>query len=151
MPIKVVALAVFGLAASLSAAFTHAACSAKNTIFACTTTNNKAIEVCDSKTTIDYSFGKQGAKPEMAFSAPRNVATTKQWHGVGRNMYYSVLIPNGADTLYEVFSNVDKFEEQTAFGVYAFVNGKLVATINCKPNTVTDNIYGIKLRPASED
>lgn len=66
-------------------------------------------------------------------------------------MYYSVLIPNGTDTVYEVFSNVDKFEEQTAFGIYVFVNRKRVATVECKPNTVTDNIEGVNLRQADAD
>lgn len=139
------------LAVLITAAPVYAACPVKSIIFACTTTNNKVLEVCNAGKTIDYSFGKKGANPELAFSTPRSAVTTNQWQGIGRNMYYSVLIPNGTDTVYEVFSNVDKFEEQTAFGIYVFVNRKRVATVECKPNTVTDNIEGVNLRQADAD
>lgn len=139
------------LAVLITAAPVYAACPVKNIIFACTTTNNKVLEVCNAGKAIDYSFGKKGAKSELAFSAPRSAVTTNQWQGIGRNMYYSVLIPNGTDTVYEVFSNVDKFGEQTAFGIYVSVNGKQVATVECKPNTVTDNIEGVNLRQADAD
>lgn len=144
-------LTLIALGAFVISAPVHAACPTKNIIFACTTTNNKVVEVCDVQRAIDYAFGKKGFKPEMAFSVPRDDVTTKQWRGIGRNMYYSLLIPNGKDTVYEVFSNVDKFEEQTAFGIYVFVQGKQVATVDCKSNTVTDNIQGVQLRPAAED
>ncbi len=88
-------------------------------------------------------------KPEMALSVPKNVASTKQWEGFGRNMYYSVLIPNG-NTTYEVFSNVDKFDQEISYGIYVIVNEEIAATIKCKANTVIDNIEGIALKPATE-
>lgn len=147
---RVIAPTMTALTAILMTSTTHAACPVKNIIFACTTTNNKVLEVCDSRKAIDYSFGKKGAKSELAFSVPRSSVTTQQWSGVGRNMYYSVLIPNGTDTIYEVFSSVDKFGENTAFGIYVTVEGKQVATVYCKPSTVTSNIEGIDLPQASE-
>jgi hypothetical protein len=131
------------------ASASYAACPSK-TIFSCTTTKGKAVEVCESPKTIDYSFGKKGAKPEMALSVPRSAASTRRWNGIGRNMYYSVLIPNGKAT-YEVFSNVDKFDEETSYGIYVVVGGKELATISCKPNTVTDNISDVTLKDAPEE
>jgi hypothetical protein len=142
------AAACLALAAISFASPSIAACPSK-TIFSCTTTKGKAVEVCDSSKTVDYSFGKKGQKPEMALSVPRNAASTKQWEGIGRNMYYSVLIPNGKTT-YEVFSSSDKSGEESAYGIYVLVGGKEVATINCKPTTVTDNIEGVTLRRAPE-
>ena len=127
----------------------YAACPAK-TIFSCTTTKGKFVEVCESQKTIDYSFGKKGAKPEMALSIPKNAATARYWNGIGRHVNYSVIIPNGKTT-YEVFSSVDKFDELTEYGIYVDVGGKEVATITCKNNTVTDNIADVTLRAAPEE
>ena len=50
-------------------------CFIANTIFSCTTTKGKVVEVCDSGKTTDYSFGKKGTKPELALSVPRDALT----------------------------------------------------------------------------
>lgn len=115
-----------------------------STVFACTTTNNKVVEVCDSGDKIDYSFGKKGQKPELALSVLRRAASTVQWQGIGRHMYYSVRIPNG-NTIYEVFSSIDKLEQSVEAGIYVTVNGENVATILCKPDTRTDYLEGLAL------
>ena len=65
-------------------------------------------------------------------------------------MYFSVLIPNGK-TVYEVFSNVDKFDEETSHGIYILVSGKEVAAITCKPHTITDNIPNVTFKNAPEE
>jgi hypothetical protein len=137
-----------GLVATIFSPSSIADCPSK-TIFSCTTTKEKIVEVCESDSTVDYSFGKKGVKPEMALSVPKNVASTKQWEGIGRSMYYSVLIPNG-NTIYEAFSNVDKLEEVASYGISVVVGGKEVATISCKPDSVIDNIEGVALKPATD-
>ena len=65
------------------------------TVFSCVTGKGKIIEVCDSKKTIDYSFGKPSEKPDLALKVPRESASTTQWNGMGRWISYSVEIPNG--------------------------------------------------------
>lgn len=133
------------LAAALLAPTSHAACPS-TTLFSCATTKGKFVEVCDSGKTIDYAFGKKGAKPELALSIPRDAATTNQWAGVGRSVYYSVLIPNG-NTVYEVFSSFDRIDHEESAGIYVRIDDKDVATIQCKTDTVKSELEGVELRP----
>lgn len=129
-----------------AASVTYAACAGKM-IFSCTTTKGKTVEVCDAGSTIKYTFGKKGAPPEMALAIPRAAASTRQWDGMGRDMSYSVQIPNG-NTVYEVFSSVDKMTEEGESGINVEIAGKHAATLTCKAETVINNIEGISLNPA---
>ena len=138
----------------LFASHGYAACEAGiKTVFQCTATNNKQIEVCDAGKTINYSFGKHGKKPELALSVPRDQATTFQWHGIGRYINYSVSIPNGSYT-YTVYTSIDKLEENEAKGFEAGVmvekSDEHLVTVICRDTTVVEALEGIDLRP-SED
>jgi len=93
----------------------YAKCS-KKTIFACTTTNGKQVEVCDNGDSIEYSFGKSLTKPEKQFKIDRSNASTYQWNGMGRYMSYSVVIPTG-DTTYSVSTSFDKIDQKSETGV----------------------------------
>lgn len=118
-------------------------------IFSCTTTKEKHVEVCDAGKSIRYSFGKKGAKPEMALSVPRAAATTYQWNGIGRYASYIVSVPNGK-TVYNVFSGVDRLTDEHTIiaGINVETNSQHIATIQCKPSTVQSHIEGIDLREA---
>ena len=130
---------------------TYAACGDSKTVFHCTTTNNKQIEVCDAGKTISYSFGKHSKKPELTISVPRHKATTFQWHGIGRHINYSVSIPNGS-YMYSVYTSIDKLEEDEAKGFEAGVmvekNNQHLVTVICRDDTVIDDIQGIDLQPS---
>ncbi|MGV6810343.1 MAG: hypothetical protein ACWA5U_10770 [bacterium] len=125
----------------------YAACNNSETLFSCTTTNNKHIEVCDANKTIQYTFGKVGKKPELSVAAVRDEVTTWQWQGVGRYMSYSVTVPNG-DYKYRVFWGVDRLSPDSAeeAGVDVEKNGKLLATVKCKSDAITQNLEGVDLR-----
>ena len=119
------------------------------TVFSCITGKGKLIEVCDSKKTIDYSFGKPTEKPEIVVRVPRNSATTTQWAGIGRWMSYSVEIPNG-NAIYSVFLAADKLSEKHSIeaGVNVEINKKLAATVKCVgEDKIVQNIEGIDLKP----
>ena len=120
------------------------------TVFSCTTEKGKLIEVCDAKKTINYSFGKPTAKPEIVVRAPRNSVTTTQWAGMGRWMSYSVNIPN-ENTVYNVFWAVDRLADEHPIeaGVNVQINKQLVATVQCAGEQhIIQNIDGIKLNAA---
>jgi predicted helicase len=125
-----------------------AACpSQSKTVFNCTTTNNKVIQVCDAGNMISYSFGKANATPELAITVPRNKVTTYQWQGIGRYENYAINIPNGK-TIYRVNDSLDKMSQQYTAGVEVSNNDKLLATVECAANKkITSKIQGIKLRP----
>ncbi len=125
-----------------------AACPSKSkTVFNCTTTNNKVIQVCDSGNTIHYSFGKVNTTPELAISIPRNKVTTYQWEGIGRYENYAINIQNGK-TIYRVNESLDKMTHQRIAGVEVSSNEKLLATVECAANKkVISKLQGINLRP----
>lgn len=137
------------LAASLVfSAGAWASCPAKTqTIFQCTTTNNKIVQVCDAGKTINYSFGKPNQTPELAVSVLRNKVTTHQWEGIGRYENYSINIPNG-NYFYRVFSSIDKINQSHSAGVEISKNDNLIATVNCAPSKkFTSNLIGVNLQP----
>lgn len=130
----------------------QAACPGDSTIFSCTTTNRKFVEVCEAGKVIQYTFGRRGKTPELALSAPRNKASTFQWPGVGRYINYSVTIPNG-NTTYQVFFSADRLTEEHEIeaGINVEVDGEHVATVDCKPSSVIHNMEGIDLKSDFED
>lgn len=137
----------------LAASFTFsvgvwASCPAKTqTIFQCTTTNNKIIQVCDAGKTINYSFGKPSQTPELAVSVLRNKVKTYQWEGIGRYENYSVNIPNG-NYFYRVFSSIDKINQSASAGVEISKNDDLIATVECAPSKkIINNLIGVNLQP----
>ncbi len=124
----------------------HAKC-VKKTIFACTTTNGKQVEVCDNGDTLEYFFGKPG-KLEKNFKIERISASTYQWNGMGRYMNYSVELPTG-DTVYSVFTGADKIDMKSESGVNVIVKGKHVATVKCnEKKKMTVDIERIDLKPS---
>jgi hypothetical protein len=146
----------FSLAGIVAATSAHGACDSKSkTLFSCATQKSgKRIEVCATANTIQYSFGKPNAKPELVLSVPKSQASTYQWEGVGRSMTYSVNIPNG-DTEYRVYSGAEKATEETPDGaVYAGVhvvkNGTQIAEVPCAVSTVKSALEGLSLRRAEE-
>ena len=138
---------IIGLAVAACSHSLFAACpSQSKTVFNCTTTNNKVIQVCDAGNTISYSFGKANATPELAIAVPRNKVTTYQWEGFGRYENYAINIPNGK-TIYRVNDSLDKMTQQYTAGIEVSNNDKLLAIVECAANKkVTSKIQGIKLR-----
>jgi hypothetical protein len=116
-------------------------------LFACTTENDKQILLFDAGRTIDYSFGRPNATPELELSIPRDQASTWQWHGFGRTMTYSVEVPN-RDAAYRVFWSLDKLSKthDVEAGVTVMVDHKPIATVKCTDITV-NNLRGVDLQP----
>lgn len=140
-------LALCVASAALFAPSAFAKCEAgSQTLFSCTTAKGKLIEVCDTGKTINYSFGSPQAKPEIALTVPRKLATTFQWAGVGRYLSYSVDIPNGTTT-YSVFHGMDRISKthDVEAGVNVLTNGNLVATVKCAGKNITSNLEGVDL------
>ena len=139
---------IIGLAVAVCSHSLFAACpSQSKTVFNCTTTNNKVIQVCDAGNMISYSFGKANATPELAIAVSRDKVTTYQWEGFGRYENYAINIPNGK-TIYRVNDSLDKMSQQYTAGVEVSNNDKLLATVECAANKkITSKIQGIKLRP----
>ncbi|WP_277058223.1 hypothetical protein [Trichlorobacter lovleyi] len=138
---------IFTLTILATVASTAQAKCVKKTIFACSTTNGKQVEVCDNGDTLEYSFGKPG-KLEKNFKIERTNASTYQWNGMGRYMNYTVELPTG-DTVYSIFTGADKIDMKSESGVNVSVKGKNVATVKCnEKKKMTVDIEGIDLKPA---
>lgn len=108
--------------------------------------SGKQILLCDAGKTIDYSFGKPNAKPELALSVPRGSASTYQWQGIGRYMSYAVNVPNG-EFNYRVFWGVDRLNEAhpEEAGVQVEKDDGLLATVTCNLKTLEQNLEGVEL------
>ncbi len=102
------------------------------TVFHCTTTKGKVLQLCDAGKTMVYSFGLPQRTPDIVLRVPRARASTWQWNGTGPSMSYSVNIPNG-NTTYSVFWSVDRMtdEHPISAGVHVTINGKHAATVSC--------------------
>lgn len=108
--------------------------------------------MCDADKTIDYSFGKPGATPEIIVRAPRSDASTFQWQGVGRYLSYTVEVPNG-NTTYSVFLGADRLSKRHAVdaGVSVEVNKARVALVkSVGEKHIVQHIEGIDLKPTEE-
>jgi len=107
---------------------------ADTTIFQCETTNKKNVLVQMNKNRVSYKFGRNLSKPEIAFSVPKNEASTYQWPG-GGSIYYDVDVPNG-ETVYTVYSSIDRMsrEYDSESGIVVTQNGKELARILCNNN-----------------
>ena len=128
------------------AASKDSSCPPSSLIFSCTTTKQKRVEVCDAESTINYSFGKLGEKPELYLTVPRTSATTQQWDGMGP-MTYTVNIPNGK-TVYSVFWSAQgdpEAAEHINAGIHVQIDGTSVTTVQCIPDTAEQNIEEIDL------
>jgi hypothetical protein len=122
-------------------------------LFSCATEDTKQILLYDSGATIDYRFGQVqyplGQAPQFAseldLKVPRAEVENYQWSGFGRNMTYSVTVPNG-NVRYRVFWSLDKLDKTHTpeGGVEVLKNGNLIATVNCKGN-ITSNLNGFSL------
>lgn len=132
---------------TLCAANVYADCGSSKTLFSCTSTKGKQVEVCDSEKTIDYSFGKAKKKPDIAIKVPRDQVSTFQWEGVGSTESYAVDIPND-NAVYNVFWGVDRLTDKhpVEAGINVFVDKKLVTTINCADKDIVNNLQGVKLK-----
>jgi len=135
--------------AALCAPTVYADCGKNKTLFSCPTIKGKKIEVCDSKKTIDYSFGKAQKKPEIVIKIPREKVSTFQWAGIGRYESYTIDIPNGNVT-YNVFWSVDRLSEDhpVEAGVNVLTDQNLLTTVNCSGEDIVNNIQGVNLKAA---
>lgn len=145
--LKSILIALVACCATITTIPAHADCTKESKpIFSCLTGKGKRIEVCDSRKTISYSFGKPKAKPEIVVAVPRNAASTTQHHR-GSNMHFTVSVPNG-DTTYSVFWGVDDAASESSpieAGVYVEINNKHVATVACVKDIYHD-MEGIDLK-----
>jgi hypothetical protein len=116
-------------------------------LFACRTGQGKQIKLLDQGATLQYSFGSI-AKSEIVLTVPREKASTYQWAGVGRSMYYSINIPN-RNTTYRVFWSVDRLVQgqPVTAGVDVEINDKHAATVQCWAKGITNGLIGVDLKP----
>lgn len=116
-------------------------------IFACTTTGNNHVEVCDAGAAIHFTYGQVGNSPEIQLSVDRVDASTDQWRGFGRYISYTVYVPDGA-TIHSVFWREDRLTETRDISAGINLDGGdgQVGQDECKLDTLEQNLEGITLR-----
>lgn len=139
--------------ASLSLAISNAqaACPATaSTVFSCTTTNNKVVDICELGQHLLYSFGKPRAKPELQFNIAKNRAYMYLWDGNTSSEYNELYLPRG-NTIYQAYQADHRNHGGTEHGLNVLINNKPVANIRCRANSVIENFQQLDLPKISGD
>lgn len=121
-------------------------------VFVCVTqAARKRIEVCASSSTVSYTFGRPGNKPDMAVAVPKAMASGFSWTRLGMgNAITSINVPTG-NTEYRVYKNIERDPNGKSWaGVHVVVNGKQVADVECDMSTEKSDLESVDLKPADE-
>ena len=112
-------------------------------VFSCTTTKQRQVEVCQAPTTVNYTFGKRGAKPEMSIKEPN--ASMRWIDGSGRMETHEALTFHSGATRYRIAFDVYKYEGESVDATLEVLQGnKSVTTIQCKDKSIRYNSENLK-------
>ncbi|MFA9203230.1 MAG: hypothetical protein ACEQSD_04440 [Flavobacteriales bacterium] len=139
--------------ASLSLAISNAqaACPATaKTVFSCSTTNNKVVDICELGQNLLYSFGRPNSRPELQFNIAKSRAYMYLWDGSTSSEYNELYLPRG-NTIYQAYQANHRNHGGTEHGLNVLINKKPVANIRCRANTVIENFQQLELPQISGD
>lgn len=98
----------------------QAACPATaKTVFSCSTTNNKVVEICDIGQHLMYSFGKPRAKPELQFNLAKTRAYMYLWDGSTSSEHNELYLPRG-NTIYQAYQADHRNHGGVTHGIKVF-------------------------------
>lgn len=106
----------------------------------------KQVSICLKGDTATYAYGRKGAKPELALSAPRGKVDLRLWNGVGRHIEESVGFRNGAYRYVASYA-LDRLDPscetecKVTSGLKVYKDKKELADLACWPETLTQNIW----------
>lgn len=109
-------------------------------IFSCNITKNgKKLTLVDKSGVLEYTYGKQGSKPDLLLMKPGKEIEHSAWNGVGRAHTYSVTFTNGVYR-YTVFTSIDTIKQERTDGVVVEQNSKFLTELDCKEGTVAGDL-----------
>ena len=136
---------------TLAVSNVQAACpSAAKTVFSCSTTNNKVVDICELGPNLLYSFGRPNSRPELQFNIAKTRAYMYLWDGNTSSEYNEVYLPRG-NTIYQAYQADHRNHGGTEHGLNVFINNKPVANIRCRANSVIENFQQLELPQISGD
>lgn len=120
--------------------------SGARSVFVCLATKGrKRVEVCESASSLSYSFGKLGETAELAFTAPKAAVSGYRWNGMGRYVNNALNLPNGT-AVYRVYTSIDRGEGTRSAGVDVAVSGKPVANVKCDMETERSDLESVDVK-----
>ena len=136
---------------TLAVSNVQAACpSAAKTVFSCSTTNNKVVDICELGQNLLYSFGRPNSRPELQFNIAKSRAYMYLWDGSTSSEYNELYLPRG-NTIYQAYQANHRNHGGTEHGLNVLINKKPVANIRCRANTVIENFQQLELPQISGD
>ena len=136
---------------SLAVGNAQAACPATaKTVFSCSTTNNKVVDICELGQNLLYSFGRPNSRPELQFNIAKSRAYMYLWDGSTSSEYNELYLPRG-NTIYQAYQADHRNHGGTEHGLNVLINNKPVANIRCRANTVIENFQQLELPQISGD
>lgn len=118
--------------------------SANDLIFKCTTKNNKEIKLYKNGNTIQYSFGKIGAKPELELNKRKEELDVNLENLSGRYATNSIEIKNGIYS-YRLTTSVDRIanEQDPITSLTVIKNGEGLTSLQCLKGSEIGTIISI--------
>ena len=136
---------------TLAVSNVQAACpSAAKTVFSCSTTNNKVVDICELGPNLLYSFGRPNSRPELQFNIAKSRAYMYLWDGSTSSEYNELYLPRG-NTIYQAYQADHRNHGGTEHGLNVFIHNKPVANIRCRANSVIENFQQLGLPQISGD
>jgi len=117
-------------------------------VFACTTTNNKVVEVCSAGKTATYSFGRRGTKPEMFLRTAKRQLVYATESGTQAETF-NLDFPNGPTTyrIEHTHSWGSNGESEEDASIAVKTRGHNVADIACKEGSVLAEFTALGFEP----
>ena len=106
----------------------------------------KQVSICLEGDTATYAYGRKGAEPELALSAPRDKVDLRLWNGVGRHIEESVGFRNGAYRYVASYA-LDRLDPscetecKITSGLKVYKDKRELADLACWPETLIQNIW----------
>ncbi|MGY1457919.1 MULTISPECIES: hypothetical protein [unclassified Luteimonas] len=107
---------------------------ADDTVFSCTTTNGKVVQVVQTVTHVRYTFGKPGQAPEMTIETP--TAELEYSVSTGSQVESFVMNFKNGDTTYLLDASTSYMDPDWYGQLTVFQGDTRLAMLDCKKGTV---------------
>lgn len=119
-------------------------------VFSCATTKGKIVEVCQTASSVSYSYGKKGQKPEMFLTTPTAQLDWMRSSGSGMDM--DLITFHNGDTAYalgidSVYGQGDEDAPPVSARLEVRSGTKVLTTIKCREQGQVVHLENLRATP----
>jgi hypothetical protein len=130
-------IALLGVPLAIGVASIPAPASARGMVFTCVTTSGKTVRFVSNGATMSYSYGRAGARPELAFSVPRSMSSVEDGSDDVGNGSWAILhevAVTYSGVKYTAWWHFDRSSHEVEAGLVVSRGGSVLATTPCASN-----------------